>query len=85
MKIDDGIRIEAIYQGIDDNGNHLLLDVKGDLTRDHAYLNGERSNFPGPEYPEGIPAGSRIRFFACIFPRRGGARLTDIRQLEVIS
>jgi len=47
-------------------------------------LHGERSNFPGPEYPDGIPEGARIRFFACLFPREGGARLTDCRQLEVI-
>jgi hypothetical protein len=85
MKIDSGIRIEATYQGIDDNGNHLLSDVHGDMVRDHAYLNGERSNFPGPEYPDGIKAGSRIRFFACIFPRRGGARLTDAREIQVIA
>lgn len=79
MRIDDGIRIEATYQGIDANGNHLLLDVAGDMTRDHAYLNGERSNFP-----EGIQPGKRIRMFCCIFPRRGGARLTDCREVKII-
>jgi hypothetical protein len=84
LHIDDGIRIEATYQGIDMNGNHLLSDVKGDIQRDHAYLNGERSNFPGPEYPEGIMAGQRVKMFCCLFPRPGGARLTDAREVRII-
>lgn len=84
MKINDGLRLEATYDGQDCHGHHILKDVRGDMCRDHAYLNGERSNFPGPEYPMGIEPGSRIRFHACLFPRRGGARLTDVRDLKVI-
>jgi hypothetical protein len=84
-KINDGLHITATYAGQDKHGCYLLHDLTGDMKRDHAYLHGERANFPGPEYPEGIPEGSRIRFYACLFPREGGARLTDIRQLEVIA
>jgi hypothetical protein len=84
-KITDGLRITATYEGVDQHGHYMLKDVTGDLTRDHVWLNGERSNFPGPEYPDGIREGSRIRFFACLFPRMGGARLTDVRQLEVLA
>ena len=85
MKINDGIRVIATYSGEDSHGHHLLTDVSGDIIRSHAWLNGERSNFPGPVYPEGIKEGARIRFFACLFPRMGGARLTDVRQLQVIA
>ena len=84
MKINDGLRLEATYDEHDCHGHHILKDVRGDMVRSHAWLNGERSNFPGPEYPEGIKTGARIRFFACLFPRMGGARLTDVRQLKVI-
>ena len=79
MKINDGLRLEATYDGQDCHGHHILKDVRGDMVRSHAWLNGERSNFP-----DGIQPGTRVRFFACLFPRRGGARLTDCRQVEVI-
>lgn len=83
--INDGFKIEATYLGTDPHGNHILEDITGDLVRGHGYLNGERSNFPGPEYPGGIKKGSRIRFFCCLFPRQGGARITDCRDVKVIA
>ena len=80
MRIDAGLKLEAIYEGQDKHGNHILSDVKGDMKRSHAYLNGSHANFP-----EGIKTGSRIKFFACLFPRMGGARLSDCREVQVIS
>lgn len=79
-KINDGLRIEATYVKRDRHGCFFLQDLKGDVKRDHAWLHSEMANFP-----EGIQPGSKIRFYASFFPRPGGARLTDIRELEVLS
>ncbi len=72
-------RIEATYAGQDGNGHHLLRNVSGSLHRDWYYVNGQRGNFP-----EGIPPGSRIRFFASPHYTRKGPRITDVRQVVVL-
>jgi len=73
-------KLEATYAGTPRRQHHLLLDVEGDIHRDHAWVNGPHGN-----WPEGIPIGARVRFFASPHFRPGGARLTDIREIEVIS
>jgi hypothetical protein len=80
------LQVEAIYSLTDHRGNVLLHDViirgekKNSIQRiDHRWLNGARSGWPGD-----VPEGSKIRFFASPLYRRGGARLTDVRQVEVI-
>jgi hypothetical protein len=52
---------------------------KSDIKKDHAWLNGAHANWPGK-----VPIGARVRFYASPLHRRGGARITDVRQLEVI-
>jgi hypothetical protein len=79
------LRIIATYDGIDPNGNTILheVEIRGDrrtdIKKDHAWLNGAHANWPGK-----VPVGARVRFFASPLHRRGGARITDVRQLEVI-
>ena len=79
------LRVEAVYDGIDANGNIMLHEVtirgeRNSIQRlDHRWLNGARSG-----WPQGIPEGSKVRFYASPLYRRGGARITDVRQVEVI-
>lgn len=73
------LRLEATYMGTPRRQHHLLVDVAGDLARDHAWVNGPYGN-----WPDGIPIGSRVRFFASPHFRPGGARLTDIREVRVV-
>ena len=76
------MRLEATFLGEGYTGNYLFSDVKGDLTRDHMWINMERGNFPGDQ----IPHGTRVRFYCSMFSRgRKPARYTDIREVEVIS
>jgi len=75
------MRIEARYDGVDKNGHHILHDVTGDITRDHAFLNGSHSNFP-----DNIKPGSRVRFYASLHHRGPKpARLSDVRECQVLS
>lgn len=73
------LRLEATYGGRDKHGHHVLLDIRGDVTRDHHWVNGVRGNFP-----EGLPVGTRVRFFASPHKTRGGIKITDIREVKVI-
>ena len=73
-------KLEATYAGTPRRQHHLLLDVEGDIHRDHAWVNGPHGN-----WPEGIPIGARVRFIASPHFRPGGRpRLTDIREAKVI-
>ena len=81
------LRVEATYEGIDSHGNILLHEVtirgekKNSIQRlEHRWLNGARSGWPG-----GIESGSRVRFYASPLYRPGGARITDIREVVVLS
>jgi hypothetical protein len=75
------LKIEATFLGEGFQGNYLFSDVKGDLTRDHLWLNMQRSGFPGQD----IPHGSRVRFYCSMFSRgRKPARYTDIREVSII-
>ena len=78
------MQVTATYMGADHNHNILLheVEIRGDKKiekLDHRWLNGEHANFP----PD-VPVGSKVRFFASPHYRRGGARLSDVRELEVI-
>ena len=79
------LRIIATYDGIDPNGNIILHEVtirgdrRTDIKKDHAWLNGAHAN-----WPENVAVGARVRFYASPLHRRGGAKITDVRQLEVI-
>jgi len=83
--MDLSLRIIATYDGTDSNGNILLHEVsiqgdrRTDIKKDHAWLNGQHANWPG-----NVDVGSRVRFFASPLYRRGGAKLTDIRDLKVL-
>jgi len=76
------MKLEATYAGLsrDGRGNHVLEDVTGDIVRTHHYVNGEYGN-----WPEGVPIGARVTFFASPHDRRGGRRITDVRDLKVIA
>ena len=75
------VRVEGIFAGEGFNGNYLIKDVTGDITRDHLWLNQQRSNFPGDQ----IKHGSRVRFCCSMFSRgTKPARVTDCREVEVI-
>ena len=80
------LQVTATYEGTDSHGNILLHDVlvrgekKNSIQRlDHRWLNGAHANWPG-----NVSVGSRIRFFASPLHRRGGAKLTDCREVGVI-
>jgi len=83
--MDLSLRITATYDGIDQHGNIILhgVSIQGDrrtcIKKDHAWLNGQHANWPG-----NVEAGSKVRFFASPLYRKGGARITDVRQLEVL-
>jgi len=83
--MDLSLRITATYDGTDPHGNIILHEVaiqgdrRTDIKKDHAWLNGQHANWPG-----GVDVGDRVRFFASPLHRKGGARLTDIREVEVI-
>ena len=83
--MDLSLRITAIYDGIDPHGNIILheVSIQGDrrtnAKKDHAWLNGQHVNWPG-----NVDVGSKVRFFASPLYRRGGARITDIREVEVV-
>ena len=81
------LQVTATYEGTDSHGNILLHDVlvrgekKNSIQRlEHRWLNGARSGWPG-----GVAPGSRVRFFASPLYRHGGARITDIREMVVLS
>lgn len=79
--------------------NHILTDVVQSVLRydpdqdrfvpswvpyrdpenPHCWLNAKYSNFP-----EGIPHGTKVSFWASFFPRMGGQRLTDVREVRII-
>jgi hypothetical protein len=73
------MKIIATYAGRSRAGHHLLKNLDGDLKRDHAWLNYPRSGFP-----EDVPVGARVQFYADIFYRYAGPRLTDVREVSVI-
>lgn len=80
------LQVEATYEGTDSHGNILLHDVlvrgekKNSIQRlDHRWLNGAHANWPG-----NVDVGARVRFYASPLYRPGGARLSDVRELEVI-
>jgi hypothetical protein len=78
------MRVLATFAGFDCNNNALLLDVEIRDERkvqklDHRWINGQRGNFPLD-----VPMGSRVQFFASPLHRKGGAKLTDCREVEVI-
>lgn len=72
-------KIEATYQGIRSE-NHILTEVSGDVKRDHLWINGSRGNFP-----DDVPIGSRVKFFASLLDTRNGPRITDVRELAIIT
>jgi hypothetical protein len=82
------IRLEGIYAGQGyEKPHHLFTDVvqieNGERVpyRDgHVWLNAEYGCFP-----EGIRHGARVRFWCSFHNRPGGARLTDCRQVEIVS
>lgn len=76
------MKLEGTFAGEGWNGHYLLVDVDGDIKRDHIWLNAERSAFPGDE----IPHGARIRFYCSVFSRgRKPPRYTDVREVQIIS
>ena len=83
--MDLSICITATYDGIDPHGNIILHEVaiQGDrrtsIKKDHAWLNGQHANWPG-----NVDVGSKVRFFASPLHRKGGARITDVRDLKVL-
>ena len=70
------MKIIATYAGMSEEGHHLLKDVSGDMERDHAWLNCRAG------FPDGVEIGQRVSFFASLFYRPGGARLTDVREVR---
>jgi len=72
-------KLEATYAGTPHGKDHLLLDVNGGVRRDHAWINALHGN-----WPDGIPVGSRVSFFASPHYRHGECKLTDIREARVI-
>jgi hypothetical protein len=77
---DEIMKITARYCGRDRHGNFFLRDLEGDFVRDHAYLNGRYN-----EIPSHIKPGQRIEFYASTHYSNHVMKLTDIRQIEVIS
>jgi len=83
----DSIRLEATYAGRGyEKPHHLFTEVvqidhgMRKAYRDgHAWLNAEFSGFP-----DGIEHGAKVRFWASYFPRKGGQRLTECREIEII-
>lgn len=72
-------KLEATYAGTPRGGHHLLLDVSGDMNRDHMWVNSKRGG-----WPPGVPTGARVRFTARPLYRYSGTKITDVRDVEVI-
>lgn len=80
------VHLEGTYAGQGyEMPHHLIQEVmvieKGHKKpfRDHVWCNAGHSGFP-----DGIPHGARVRFWASYFPRKGGQRLTEVREVEII-
>jgi hypothetical protein len=80
------VHLEAVYAGQGfERPHHLFRGVVQIVNgvrkpyRDHAWCNAEYSNFP-----ENVPHGAKVGFWASFFPRMGGQRLTDIREVRII-
>ena len=81
------LQVTATYEGTDSHGNILLHEVtirgekKNSIQRlDHRWLNGAHANWPG-----NVDVGDRARFYASPLYRPGGARITDFREMVVLS
>lgn len=72
------MKIRATYSHKDNRGNHLLLNVRGQYKRDHAWINGGYNVVPDTE------PGRTVQFFASPHWCRGEMRLTDIREWVVL-
>lgn len=100
MKAIQSIHLEGTYSGQGyEMPHHILTDVQQitkrfnphldkwetvkvpyrDPDNPHCWLNSEHSGFP-----DGIEHGTKVRFWASYFPRKGGQRLTECREIEII-
>ena len=81
------VKLEGIYAG---EGylkpHHLFTDVfiyengiKKPFRDQHCWLNAVWGN-----WPEGLKHGDRVTFWASTHPRRGGCKITEARQIEIV-
>lgn len=74
----DVVRYVRVYDSVQKKYVTVKVPYK-DPDNPHCWINAEYGNFP-----DGIKHGARVRFWASYFPRKGGQRLTEVREVEII-